>query len=380
MTDRAALLAAIAAQPHEDTPRLAYADWLDEQPAARATCPRCGGNKFLGAAAPGQHGWIGAPECPTCSGTGTVADDSDARHAELIRVQCALAAPFDASRCESVCAVWCPTCGDCTCPNREERMDSDGCPLHSSYSRHAGDTGLRRREAELLALVEPVVRRGKKCGRCGGWDKLVDHFATHKIKADVVVDCPGCHGGYTGTLARQWTIDERHDAGLLTGTERYYHRCEWSRGFPWRVYCTLDEYRREVGRKTCPMCGARGTVYCGQASYPCRNCWEGVGNLTGRGTVPITWAEALLREHGTVTEIVLTDNPLPSLFTDILVGEDGVYRGGRYVLGAEPLIVIDTDGFNTRNGKIGSPDAASRLLADHTRGLAGLPPVWGGGP
>ncbi|MBY0457150.1 MAG: TIGR02996 domain-containing protein, partial [Gemmataceae bacterium] len=31
MTDQEALLAAIFAHPEEDTPRLAYADWLDEQ-------------------------------------------------------------------------------------------------------------------------------------------------------------------------------------------------------------------------------------------------------------------------------------------------------------------------------------------------------------
>ncbi|MBY0457976.1 MAG: TIGR02996 domain-containing protein, partial [Gemmataceae bacterium] len=30
MTDRDALLAAICANPAEDTPRLAFADWLDE--------------------------------------------------------------------------------------------------------------------------------------------------------------------------------------------------------------------------------------------------------------------------------------------------------------------------------------------------------------
>src|SRR5262245_34788864 len=31
MSDQAALLAAICANPEEDTPRLAYADWLDER-------------------------------------------------------------------------------------------------------------------------------------------------------------------------------------------------------------------------------------------------------------------------------------------------------------------------------------------------------------
>jgi uncharacterized protein (TIGR02996 family) len=33
MSDEAALLSAITAHPDEDTPRLAYADWLDENEA-----------------------------------------------------------------------------------------------------------------------------------------------------------------------------------------------------------------------------------------------------------------------------------------------------------------------------------------------------------
>src|SRR5262245_12784273 len=41
MTESAALLAAIIANPGEDTPRLAYADWLDENgEPARARCIR----------------------------------------------------------------------------------------------------------------------------------------------------------------------------------------------------------------------------------------------------------------------------------------------------------------------------------------------------
>src|SRR5262245_28444157 len=42
-TDGSALLAAILAHPDEDTPRLVYADWLDEQAAERSEpvpCPR----------------------------------------------------------------------------------------------------------------------------------------------------------------------------------------------------------------------------------------------------------------------------------------------------------------------------------------------------
>lgn len=33
-------------------------------------CGRCHGRGFLGGPAPGQHGWIGAPTCPRCHGTG----------------------------------------------------------------------------------------------------------------------------------------------------------------------------------------------------------------------------------------------------------------------------------------------------------------------
>lgn len=42
-------------------------------------CERCLGRRYLGAPAPGQHGWIGAPECPSCKGIGrTGTYDQDA--------------------------------------------------------------------------------------------------------------------------------------------------------------------------------------------------------------------------------------------------------------------------------------------------------------
>ncbi len=33
-------------------------------------CERCNGRRYLGATAPGQHGFIGTPDCPTCHGEG----------------------------------------------------------------------------------------------------------------------------------------------------------------------------------------------------------------------------------------------------------------------------------------------------------------------
>lgn len=45
----------------------------------------------------------------------------------------------DPVQCTGVSAVWCPVCGDCTCPDREHSMDDLNCPLHGERSRHAED-------------------------------------------------------------------------------------------------------------------------------------------------------------------------------------------------------------------------------------------------
>lgn len=58
MTDQEGLLKAIYANPREDTPRLALADWLDEQ-AGMETCPTCGGR-------------TGFNRCLRCDGTGRI--------------------------------------------------------------------------------------------------------------------------------------------------------------------------------------------------------------------------------------------------------------------------------------------------------------------
>lgn len=85
--DGTLLLAAILAQPDEDTPRLAYADWLDEQekPAGcRAGCRRSTNGPWVT--------WQQTPKggrykpCRVCKGSGRVLGAS-ARRAELIRAQ-----------------------------------------------------------------------------------------------------------------------------------------------------------------------------------------------------------------------------------------------------------------------------------------------------
>ena len=85
-SDELALLAAICANPSEDTPRLMYADWLDETAGAGAVpCHECHGHGEYVYGLEEQQDW-----CRRCDGTGSVPDVRAAR-AEFIRVQCELA-------------------------------------------------------------------------------------------------------------------------------------------------------------------------------------------------------------------------------------------------------------------------------------------------
>jgi uncharacterized protein (TIGR02996 family) len=64
----AALLRAILLDPADDTPRLVYADWLEET-AEQAECPTCDG---CGEVDGGPHDRDGP--CPNCTGSGRVSD------------------------------------------------------------------------------------------------------------------------------------------------------------------------------------------------------------------------------------------------------------------------------------------------------------------
>lgn len=87
MTDGDALLAAVIAHPDEDTPRLVYADWLDEN-AGPHGCDSCKG-----------HGRVYSPDyeeshpCGLCCGLGTVYDHRAAQ-AEFIRWQIGVGVAF----------------------------------------------------------------------------------------------------------------------------------------------------------------------------------------------------------------------------------------------------------------------------------------------
>ena len=93
--DASALLAAVALHPDDDTPRLVYADWLQENGGTMA-CPNkdavfgptiSGSNHVVYEHARPSSRWV---KCRTCYGSGGVPDATAAR-AEFIRVQVELA-------------------------------------------------------------------------------------------------------------------------------------------------------------------------------------------------------------------------------------------------------------------------------------------------
>lgn len=105
------LLAEIAANPDEDTPRLMYADWLDEH-AGTVPCRKCNGTKIY--KWEDETDW-GTPiprkdPCWHCQQTGEAPDDSRDR-AEFIRVQHRLTRPF--RTCSPVCSQECGHAKDC---------------------------------------------------------------------------------------------------------------------------------------------------------------------------------------------------------------------------------------------------------------------------
>lgn len=127
MTDEHKFLTQILADPADDTPRLVYADWLDEHgtPKRRA-------------------------------------------RAEFVRVQCKrarlVASPPD-PECGSVSDRWCPVCGDCTCADPERGLSDLGCPLHDPDSLHGADRGEVERQCAALRNREYALL--KKWG--AGW-------------------------------------------------------------------------------------------------------------------------------------------------------------------------------------------------------------------
>ncbi len=132
MTDEDALLAAILADPEDDTPRLVFADWLDENEAS-VTCERCDGTgcTFCGGEDRDYHS--SCNECNRCDGSGFVSNGYAAK-ADLIRIQCELAKHWHGV-------------GDCSCRQLIDKYDCDNCLTWERTEE------LRDRERELFASL-----------------------------------------------------------------------------------------------------------------------------------------------------------------------------------------------------------------------------------
>lgn len=85
MSEQVAFIRAIVANPDDDTVRLAYADWLDDQESVRMNCKACNGTGEVMTS--DKHGYMDyAMQCRKCEDR-TVLDTSNADRAELIRIQ-----------------------------------------------------------------------------------------------------------------------------------------------------------------------------------------------------------------------------------------------------------------------------------------------------
>lgn len=274
MTEREALYAAICAEPEDITLRLAYADWLDEQPTTK-TCPKCAGKGYY--YDPPYYAF-GPDECGTCRGTGAV-PSADAALAEFIRAQCAL---------------------ECAPAYRHVRPDLDWTdPGFSDQCRTSAR--LRRRETDLLA-ANPEWSHCP-CPACvcvlthesRGWN------ADWRRRRPVVT-CQTCGG--TGDLFRH-----RHTDSPLEGEEPYDRTVTFRNGFPDSVTCTVRELGGEQRVvETCGRCDGSKAVDSHTGMYrlgtrECPRC-RGRGTVFAARFVPSPWAKAVVTRTP-VTRFVL---------------------------------------------------------------------------
>lgn len=270
MDTQRALYKSIIDNPDEDTVRLEYADWLDEQPTTKP-CPKCrrgepgirchrchavvryedehhSGEDYDGT-------WVcnRVDKCKLCDGTGTVPDTSATDRAELIRVQC---------RIESAVTL-------------------------SDFKGGLGHT-LFEREKQLLDRYREEWSR-LTCPACGGAGIFVE---AEDRKARITSRCETCGG--TGDLLRQ--------GPTITEPRPHQHR----RGFLAEVSCTLAECGSERDVR-CGSCSGSGWVsdevreeYYGRIGKhvmvpPTRECTACSRRGTVRRWVPSAWARAVVR-------------------------------------------------------------------------------------
>jgi hypothetical protein len=190
VTDLDTIFAAILDRPDDDTPRLAYADFLEDHRGVVA-CPECSAREFAFGTRPRLN-------CPLCHGTGEESNGY-AERAEFIRVQVELARTTPAIL---------GTVGDAY-PNgqyhelrRRERelwvghsrewFNRDGItaarlPTDTSQNNYGTVVGVVRRGFVDEVRCDLRTWCGGECERCGGNDPDGRDYVRG-------ADCPTCHG------------------------------------------------------------------------------------------------------------------------------------------------------------------------------------------
>ena len=266
MSDEQALLRTIIKNPNADTPRLVYADWLDDHTEPPRTCaaPGCvrGTVYKLGTAYDSTH-----EKCPTCHGTGTVSDGR-AELAEFIRVQCELARTPVLESDYPLC-VACGGDGLATGPPESRpcrKCDSTGKQDHKRY-KHA--RRLLNRERELLAAHGREWAR-VPCEKCGGRPDRPEWR------------CTACQ--ITG------------DAMMRRGPNNGQAIPRFARGFVERVEVPALSWVMERVEVECGQCDGQGELETGSGMIrECPSC-NGTGRLAEPWRVT-DWALAVARVH-----------------------------------------------------------------------------------
>lgn len=185
MTDRAAFIAAVKADPSDDAPRLIYADWLEER-VSYVPCPDCNGEGFFGGVRM-ESLTTYTRDCPRCTKTGRVSNGF-AERAKLIRVQIELAKLNDPVAWE-----------ECKHPGRE--CKNPACPLVAQHARYKEARKLERELADLFGSEDSSVTltwvRGfveEFTGSAEKWleygDPLITFHPVREVKLTTTFDDP----------------------------------------------------------------------------------------------------------------------------------------------------------------------------------------------
>lgn len=269
-TDGTHLLAAIAANPDDDTVRLAFADWLDEN-AGTVECPKCKGKK------PRRwrdHSGI----CDVCNNAGFV-HDNRAAQAEFIRVQVELARgiscldpsigaviagkPAPCYMCrprnKKDCLPWCESCcrrDDLMNREREllahadrwrmgvlaERVETNYDPASDTYRSTKYATAIDSWERGFPAVVilplAVFLRDAEKRVDVGECDnpKCYKYHRTYVVPTSttrLVKECPTCHGTGRRTRGDGFAARLLRQVPLRKGGIRFPEKTQDTASFSW---------------------------------------------------------------------------------------------------------------------------------------------------